>query len=439
MENELDTDLSHYTINDIFSLLDINITSDADYNVIREEIISKTNKYIEKFTSLNNSKMVQFFKNVQTYLTENRDSNVSIVKDPKPHGPKMGGSTNQTESTTGVGNISYNSNDGAGNPIHRKTITKLLNIDSRHRDTIYPLSTNYLINLQDPINNVIEMKLCDLELPTTYYPISTYLNNNYMWIKITKFRTVETYIFYYLFIPDGNYYYDDLITYILSVDALGNTNFSIPINILFDLNYQNSGGVGTGTGKNKIGIFGSVGLLNQELQYVTNVELNFTGSAIPSVTQTLQVTDPAMLSFYTPVENTNIQLKMGWLLGYRKALYTGSKFYISESVMDIIGPRYLYLIIKDGTNGLNTNVNFISANGTGLDGDTIARISLKGPAFNVQAQNDFSVYTEPRYFYGPKKIEKITIMLVDEYSRIVNLNQNDFSFTLRLTTIYTNN
>jgi hypothetical protein len=432
MEDELDTDLSHYTINDIFSLLDINITADADYNIVKQEIISKTNSYIEKFNLLKNPKMTQFFKNVQVYFTKDRDTNASIVQDPNPHGPNIGGSSNQTETTTGINNLSYNSNDGAGNPIHRKTITKLLNVDSRHRDPIYPSSTDYIINLQYPINNVIEMKLCDLELPTTYYPISTALGNNYMWIKLNL--TNGTYVYYYIFIPDGNYYYDDLISYINSSECLTKLIFNAYplISISFDLNYKNLGGVGTGTGKVTLGMV-------EATTGITSIELNFAGSPLDNVTTTFIVTDPEQINKYTKIDNTNIQLKFGWMLGYRKSLYTGEHIYISESVMDIIGPRYLYLIIRDGTNGLNTNVNFISSNGNGLDGDTIARISLKGAAFNIQAQNDFSVYTEPRYYYGPKKIEKITVKLVDEYKRIIDLNNNDFSFTLRLTTVYASN
>ena len=103
--------------------------------------------------------------------------------------------------------------------------------------------------------------------------------------------------------------------------------------------------------------------------------------------------------------------------------------------MDIIGPRYLYLVINDG-NDSNTNSNFFSATGSGLPSDTIARISLKGAAFNIQTQNDFSVYTEPRYYFGPVTISKLRVRLMDEYQRILDLNNNDISFTLRMIVVY---
>ena len=104
--------------------------------------------------------------------------------------------------------------------------------------------------------------------------------------------------------------------------------------------------------------------------------------------------------------------------------------------MDIIGPRYLFLVVDDGISS-SVNANFFSADGSGLPGNTIARISLKGAAFNVQAQNDFSVYTEPRLYFGPVNIAVLNIKIIDEYQRIVDLNGSNISFTLRLTSIYT--
>ena len=123
-------------------------------------------------------------------------------------------------------------------------------------------------------------------------------------------------------------------------------------------------------------------------------------------------------------------------MAFKKYLYTGELFYISEGIMDIIGPRYLFLVVDDGISS-SVNSNFFSADGSGLPGNTIARISLKGAAFNIQSQNDFSVYTEPRLYFGPVNIATLNIKLIDEYQRIIDLNGSDMSFTLRLTSLYT--
>ena len=50
-----------------------------------------------------------------------------------------------------------------------------------------------------------------------------------------------------------------------------------------------------------------------------------------------------------------------------------------------------------------------------LSDNILGRISLKGFAFSIQAQNDFSVYGEPRYFFGPVNIDKLDIKVIDEY------------------------
>ena len=101
----------------------------------------------------------------------------------------------------------------------------------------------------------------------------------------------------------------------------------------------------------------------------------------------------------------------------------------------VIPKNVQVLVIDDGISS-SVNTNFFAAAGKGIDSNTIARISLKSPPFNIQTQNDFSVYTEPRYYFGPVTISKFNISLRDEYNRIIDLNKNDMSFTLRLTIVY---
>ena len=126
---------------------------------------------------------------------------------------------------------------------------------------------------------------------------------------------------------------------------------------------------------------------------------------------------------------------MGWMLGFRDKNYSFTTSLITESVLNITGPRYLYIILEDFNK--SSNVNFLSSSKYGLLPDNIlARVSLISSAFNVLKQNDFSVYAEPRYYYGPVNISKLRIRIVDEFSRTLDLNSDDFSFTLRMTTIY---
>jgi hypothetical protein len=440
--SDINTDLSQYTLDELFTLFDIKINSNTTYEALTEQIKINGTKMVELFKNKNN-KLSIFFEKAMNYLLENNSlfNENFIIRRPNHY--KYGESTMLTATNN---DYMFNSNYGAGNPIHRKTVTKLFNVDSRFRDNYNTTSsTNFSVQLQIEQKNVIEMKLCDLEIPTTYYPISTTLGNNYMWIKFIKDPINDINNKYvYVFIPDGNYYFEDLINYINGVSCLKLLNNPTNSSINLDLIYNN-GTVGTGTGKIQLGIFTSADISGNSNDNYTSIELNFNGSYLYDfsgniVKKTVVMNITQMINIYggnryLQKSNYNIQNNFGWLLGYKNKLYTGELSYISEGVMDIIGPRYLYLIIDDGISS-SVNTNFFSAAGTGLNSNTIARISLKSPPFNIQSQNDFSVYTEPRYYFGPVTISKFNISLVDEYKRVLDLNKNDISFTLRLTVIY---
>jgi hypothetical protein len=434
MEDSINMNLSDYTLDELFALFDITIKADTSYETLKSQIEESAEKYTTLFK--NNPRLVTFFERAKNYLLKNNTPvNDSLVIETA-HSFQSGVIKQNSEGSTDM----YDSNNGAGNPIHRKTVTKLFNIDSRFRkDYNTSSSTDFSMDLQNPQSHIIELKLCDLELPTTYYPISAANGNNYMWIK-AHVGVIDTDIYNYIHIPDGNYYFDNLITYINGSAGFSSVKLArTPMSIKFDLNYNNAGGVGTGTGKIQLGIFTQLDLSANELSQVDLVELNFGGLPI-DVTESVSMTlDEMILKYgsnkYSQKNNINLQLTFGWMLGFREFIYTNGISHISESVMDIIGPRYLYLVINDG-NDSNTNSNFFSATGSGLPSDTIARISLKGAAFNIQTQNDFSVYTEPRYYFGPVTISKLRVRLMDEYQRVVDLNKNDISFTLRMIVVY---
>jgi hypothetical protein len=44
--------------------------------------------------------------------------------------------------------------------------------------------------------------------------------------------------------------------------------------------------------------------------------------------------------------------------------------------------------------------------------------------------------TPAREYMGPVNLNNLNIQLLDEFGRVVNLNNMDFSFCLQLTTVY---
>ena len=81
--------------------------------------------------------------------------------------------------------------------------------------------------------------------------------------------------------------------------------------------------------------------------------------------------------------NTNsssLILKLGWMLGFRNGKYIGNENYVSEGIVDVIGSRYLYLVVDDYNNSVNNGFYSVFNNSL-LNKNILARISLQGSTF----------------------------------------------------------
>ena len=411
--NNINTDLSQYTIEDIISLLNIDIDELESYDEIKKSIDDNIEKYLNIFTENNNEDLIDFFEKLKEKFSNN--------------------SNNITESEQLI------LNDNNYNP-NRKKVTKLLTIDSRFRKNYSDTTpTDYIIDLPYIINNVIELKLSDAEFPTTFYPFNDEHENNYFWIKYTyqsAYAVTDTlyYGYVYIYIPPSNYYYQTVIDNI-------NTTFSdagLPIAMSFDLDFNNAGGVPTGTGK---AIFQVEDSSNSTIT-ISELELNFRSSKIPSTHENANASHivsegDSDFIYYTEQSSVDYRTRCGWMFGYRKPYYSGSTSYTSEGLLEILGPRYVYFLLEDFNTSVN--VNFFTNNEESLlNSNVLGRISLKGSSFSIQSQTDFAVYSQPRFYYGPVNIDKLKVNVIDEYGRVVNLNGADWAFTISLTVIYDN-
>ena len=286
---------------------------------------------------------------------------------------------------------------GVINPIKKRTIKKNLNIDTKFRDNYYSSSsTNFNLNLPTNINDVIQMQLSSIEVPTAYYVISKQYGNNFFTIVVNGSSNVIN-------IPDGNYDQLTIMDQINNQLTLSGTPFD---QIVFTINLS---GIHTGSGQTMVGA---------NVAGVTSIELNFQAD-----------------KFGVDDRNTPLPLKLGWILGFRNGNYVGNLNYVSESVVDTTGSKYIFLVVDDYNNSVNNS--FYSAfNSSILNKNILARISLQGNNFNVLSQNNLGLITTPREYFGPINLQTMNIQLLDEYGRIIDLNNMDYSFCLTLTTIY---
>jgi hypothetical protein len=286
---------------------------------------------------------------------------------------------------------------GVINPLKKRTIKKNLNIDSRFRENYYSSSsTNYNLTLPVNFNDIVQMQLSSIEIPTTYYVISKQYGNNFFSLTVNNSKTVIN-------IPDGNYDQNTIMNTINYQLSLLGAPFD---KVTFIINLTNGT---TGSGQTMVGF---------DVSGNTILELNFQAD-----------------KYGIDDSNTPLPLKLGWLLGFRNGIYVNNLNYVSEGLVDISGPKYLFLVLDDHNNSVNNS--FYSAfNSSILNKNILARISLQANPFNVLQQNNLGIVTTPREYFGPINLVAMNIQLLDEYGRIVDINNMDFSFCITLTTIY---
>ena len=291
---------------------------------------------------------------------------------------------------------------GAINPLNKRILRQNINIDTRFRDNYYSTqAANFHLDLPLRITQVVSLQLSALELPTTFYSISGVFGNNFFVLNIDSLNVPLI-----VTIPDGNYDYLSLQKYI--------NNFlqNQTVDVLYkDIEFIADNSIsGTGSGKMVVGIkAGST---------ITKYSINFQ-------------TD----RFENEDRQTPLPLKCGWLMGFREGYYENNVSYISEGIIDLVGTKYIYLVVDDFNNSVNDG--FYGAFTTSiLNKNILARISLQGSVFSVLSQSNFLLTTTPRQYFGPVDIQKLQIQLLDEYGRILNLNNMDYSFCLTFQTIY---
>jgi hypothetical protein len=290
---------------------------------------------------------------------------------------------------------------GTLNPLNKRILRQNINIDTRFRENYYTSqSSNFHLDLPIRLTQVVSLQLSALELPSTFYAISKVFGNNFFALSRPN---VEPLI---VTIPDGNYTYLTLQNYI---NNFLTTDPSVPVDyndIQFLADINTPGGSGSG-GSGKM-------LANS----VTNFSLNF------------------QTDRYGNEDNqTPLPLKFGWLMGFREGFYENNTTYVSEGLIDLLGSRYIYLVVDDYNN--NVSDGFYGAfTSSILNKNILARITLQGSVFNVISQNNLMLVTNARQYFGPVDIQKMQIQLLDEYGRILDLNNMDYSFCLSFQTVY---
>lgn len=308
---------------------------------------------------------------------------------------------------------------GTMNPLSTRIITKCLNIDTRFRDNIYNTQcSDFVLQLPTKFNKVVSMQLSSIEIPIAFYGISSSFGNNYLYLEVNynSFTTPTTVIDIstVIIIPDGNFNAIDLVSNINNLLCPTNTDNSLiyPNNIFsyiklfLDVNIN-----GSGSGKVTIKPNGAYAA------NINKITLDFTKDA------------------NGVVDNQPLTSRLGWNLGFQKKIYSGSNTYVGDTLIEPSTTRYFYLVVDDFNNSVNNH--FISVfNKSLLSPNILARIAIRGSYFSIIMENDFTIVSEPRKYFGPVDIQKLKIQIIDEYGKIINMNNSNFSFCINFKMLY---
>ena len=304
---------------------------------------------------------------------------------------------------------------GLMNPLNTRTITKYVTIDTRFRDRYTQCSSsNFSINLQTRINKVVAMQLTSIELPKNFYSIAASYGNNFFFMQV--FQKISGIGYEYtrvVVIPDGNYSGQGLIDEINNI--LAPTDLS----------------------GNLIDPADAISYIEFVLLPDSNKVLCRLNPKYPTIIAQIE---EVVLNFGTDV-NGNMDArfltsKLGWNLGFIKTMYHGDVEYASEKPIEPDAIKYIYLAVDDFNKSVSDS--FMTAfEQNDLKPNVLARISMQGKGYeNVIINDNYSIITEPRTYFGPVDIQRLHITLFDDQGRTLFMNYSDYSFCLKLTVLY---
>jgi hypothetical protein len=334
--------------------------------------------------------------------------------------------------------------EGVVNPLERELTRSVLSINSKFRDQTSKSSTDFIIELSDPYHNVVSMTLASIEYINSYYTISEYLRTNTFSITffqyhntITTNELVQNSFTEVFTIPDGNYTLSELVT-IINNDCFKNneTNIATIASIQYYRVIQLVKDNATGKVRFLLNDFSG----NEPPQnYNWGFHIDFSDKKIPN--------RPAFLNF-------------GWILGYKKLYYNFFKTnsnegyynhtkkvnlnigYNPESIANTLGTRYFLLEVDD----FNKNQSKLFRFNAELKNNTseaftysvsniLALIPNRGNYYDKSFEDVNEKLLKTKLYFGPVKISKLKIRLLDENGVVVNFNNMDLTINITFETI----
>jgi len=386
---------------------------------------------------------------------------------------------------------------GQLNPNLKNTTTRVINIDSQYRENIIPYTsnpdgpssaTNFTLDLSDPIHNAIEIKMTSYQIPFSWYLIDgPYKSNNCFYV--CKKDTTDCSM---IDISSGNYTQVELVDAV-STSLSGVSDLDISYNPVNGKSFiTNSSSTDSYTitfydpngTKSCNSSCGSTQKFNTNLGWILGFRGNTSisdneplyGQMIYDISIGEKIYSESLVDVFgskyfllmlddyqqnhlnkglvgiTPSQK-NVEIPSYWNANLQLALDSSGAIVCtppnnpvgssSTPIPTFVqnAPRQLtqaqlYTLNSTTQARAQTQRNRLTAPTTS---NVLALIPLKGAnSLNVGSVliDDFNLDDAERVYFGPVDLERFRVRLVDDQGYTLNLNGNNWSFTMVATSLY---
>ena len=291
---------------------------------------------------------------------------------------------------------------GSVNPLERERIFTNIHFNSKFRDNYYSTSSsNFQYTLPQPSDKVVSLSLSSICIPNSWYVFSTECDSNRFIVEISG--VCIPFSIFEIVIPDGNY--DDC--------ALES--------FLNDTYFFNSG-------------------VDNPLKFV---KFSIQPQSLKSMFEFIKdAPDEIEMNVkFVDIRTKSIMYTAGWTMGFRYGQYLHiTKYLMSEGLFNAGGDCYLYFCLDDFNKNVN-NSNVVLFDDSMMRDDVLAKIYLIDGKFAMNVDNnpdDCCNHVKTRKYFGPIDLRKIHVRLLNQYGRVINLNNMDYSFSLEVAQLYKN-
>jgi len=277
---------------------------------------------------------------------------------------------------------------GILNKLRRRTRFMSLAMNTMFRDSNSVSATDCTFTLSYTLKNVVGIRLLSIELPESIYLISraTMSNSFFIWIPSTDISGN-------IIIPDGCY--DAFSLQIILENVLNTTFKSTDFKV-------------------------TIHPISKKTTISYKLDSKFT------------------IIFYdcsSERKNSTLEQSLGWILGFRQAMYINATSYTSEGIFSSIPMEYLFFVLNDYTFSNSSNLIAMYSESY-IDKNILAKVPYSNTNFQILFEGKEQLLSPKRQYFGPIDIKKLSIQLLNKYGNIIDINCMNFSFTLEVEMIY---